>query len=239
MSKYWYQLVGSVGVVMTMLMGCNSPQVAPKPKLNQPLAALPVPQVSLGEFTLINGTPYLHAAIYVPREVRGNMIEQIGNGSRYDSSSGDIDIRNYLFVNRDDLSGKKLFPHHNSRLLEMEQLGETIPLAKPVIKDAKNNGEDPTLVPPRNIRSLWYVTATADTNGDKLLDRQDRKQIAISDVSGTNYTEIIKDIDTILLVHPRGRDRRLVIYASGNKRFVAQIDIPQRLATIKELPSIN
>ena len=55
-----------------------------------------------------------------------------------------------------------------------------------------------------------------------------RQQIAISDVSGANYTEIIKDIDKIILVDSKGINRRLVIYASGNKRFVADIDLPQR-----------
>ena len=91
----------------------------------------------------------------------------------------------------------------------------------------------------KTVKTLWYVQVLADTNGDKTLTDLDRKQIAISDVSGGNYTGVIKDIDKILLVYPKGLDRRLVFYTSGTKHFVADVDIPNRKATIKQLPALN
>lgn len=82
------------------------------------------------------------------------------------------------------------------------------------------------------LTALRYLWAVADTNGDKQLSDLDRKQIGSSDVSGANYTEILKDIDKILLVSRIGIDRRLVIYTSGSKRFVANIHLPKRTAQI-------
>jgi hypothetical protein len=237
MCKQWWKLIGLVGIVAT-LASCSRAPVAstssPQVAVNNP-TPLPAPkEVWMTEFQQINGTPYLYAPIYVATEEPRSIIKQIKSGS-YESSKGyeyAADIRNYMFVHRDNLSASKLLTNNSSRLLSLEQIGEPAPPDK--------SNPDPTRTNwIKTVKALWHVRVLADTNSDKILNDLDRKQIGISDVSGANYTEIIKDIDKILLVYPRGIDRRLVIYTSGNKRFVANIEIPTRQVTIKELPALK
>ncbi len=246
MFKQLWLLVGLVGMVLTIWacgrQGNNDDQItSPSTTIapsTSPSAATPVRKASLAEFAQINGTPYLHAPIYLTTDERGNKVERILSGS-YEGKEGvsNIDIRNYLFIDRDNLAAGKLLSNNNSRLLEIEHLGgKTVSTG-----NGRYNGKNQLVSAnqPKQVQSLWFVAVTTDTNRDKALNDRDRKQISMSDVSGANYTEIVKDIDTIRFVYPKGTDRRLVIYTSGTKNFVADINLLQRQATIKELPALN
>jgi hypothetical protein len=233
MSNQLCKLIGFVGIAI-LVVGCNKSPAAKSPSLTAP-TALPAPKdVWMTEFQQINGTPYFYAPIYVAAAEQKNILKEIKREmtsfSNYDDRQYSLDIRNYMFVHRDDLSASKLLSNNSARLLGMEQIGEAAPLDK----SASNRSAEI-----KKIQALWYVKVPADTNGDNVLNDKDRKQIAISDPSGANYVEVIKDIDKILLVSSKGLDRRLVIYTSGNKRFVADVDIPKRQATVKELPALN
>ncbi|WP_295613521.1 hypothetical protein [Chamaesiphon sp. GL140_3_metabinner_50] len=238
MPKQLWKLISVVGVVAT-LSSCSKAPVAsttsPQVAVNNSPTPLPAPkEVRMTGFQQINGTPYLYAPIYVAAQEQRSIIKEIKSAS-YESSKGDeytADIRNYMFVHRDNLSASKLLANNSSRLISLEQIGEPAPPDK--------SNPDPTRTNwVKTVKALWHVRVLADTNSDKILNDLDRKQIGISDVSGANYTEVIKDIDKILLVYPKGIDRRLVIYTSGNKRFVANIEIPTRQVTIKELPALK
>jgi hypothetical protein len=60
----------------------------------------------------------------------------------------------------------------------------------------------------KTVKAIWYTRAVADPNSNKQLSDLDRQQIGISDVSGANYPEIIRDIAKILLDSWIGLDRR-------------------------------
>jgi hypothetical protein len=238
MSRQLWRSIGLVSLVM-MAAGCSgkspvssviSSEVAPR---NSP-SPLPTPKnVWMTEFKQLNGTPYLYAPIYVAEQEQKSILKQIKSASsEYGREYTGIDIRNYMFVHRDNLSAGKLLSNNNSRLLEMEQIGEPAPPDKSNLDPSRQNWI-------KTVKTLWYIQVLVDTNRDKTLTDLDRKQIAISDVSGANYTEVIKDIDKILLVYPKGLDRRLVFYISDKKHFVADVDIPSRKATIKQLPALN
>jgi hypothetical protein len=234
MFRQGWQLSSLIGVGL-ILAGCTTKSEVKSPvtvsSSPTPLAA--PKEVWMTHFQQINGTPYLYAPIYVAEQEQRNVLKQIKSASYSDRQEYTIDIRNYMFVHRDNLSAAKLLPNNNSRVLEMEQIGETAPLVKSSNDQANRSNRIKT------VKTLWYVRVTADTNGDQLLSDLDRKQIAISDVSGANYTEIIQDIDQILLVYPKGIDRRLVFYTSGNKHFVADVDLVKRQARIEQLPALK
>jgi hypothetical protein len=236
MSRQLWRSIGLVGIIM-MGSGCNSNSrvsSAVSPAVSSSASPLPTPKnVWMTEFKQINGTPYLSAPIYVADQEQKSILRQIKSaGSEYGREYTGVDIRNYMFVHRDNLSAGKLLSNNTSRLLEMEEIGEPAPPDKSNSDPSRRNWI-------KTVKTLWYVQVLADTNGDKTLTDLDRKQIAISDVSGANYTEVIKDIDKILLVYPKGLDRRLVFYTSGQKHFVADVDIPKRKATVKQLPALN
>jgi hypothetical protein len=238
-SKQWWKLIGVMGIVATVA-GCSrapaNPNTSAQVAATTPPTPLPAPkEVWMTEFKQIDGTPYLYAPIYVADREQRSIIKEIKSAASdsYEGRSWGADIRNYMFVHRDNLAASKLLTNNSSRLLSMEQLNKTTFPARPD-PDSPVNAKGI-----KTVTALWHLRVLADTNGDKVLNESDRKQIAISDVSGANYTEIIKDIDKILLVYPKGLDRRLVIYTSGTKRFIADVDIPNRKATTKELPPID
>jgi hypothetical protein len=242
MFKQLWLLVGLVGMIITTgacgRQSNNDDRITSPSTTTAPSAATPIRKADLAEFAQINGTPYLHAPIYLTTDDRGNKVERILSGS-YEGKGemSNIDIRNYLFVDRDNLAAGKLLSNNNSRLLEIEHLGgKTVSPG-----NGRYNGKNQlgSANQPKQVQSLWFVAVATDTNKDKALNDRDRKQISMSDVSGANYTEIIKDIDTIRFVYPKGADHRLVIYTSGTKNFVADINLQQRQATVKELPALN
>jgi hypothetical protein len=243
MSKQLWKLIGVVGM-LAIAAGCsrspvassNLPETASVPNpvrtatWESPATA---PKVWMTDFQPISGTPYLYAPIYIATaEQRQSISKQIKSAVANRSYDDNIDIRNYMFVHRDNLSATKLLANNTGRIIELEQLGEPSP-------PPKSGKISTSATVPQKVTTFWYKKVTADTNGDKTLDGRDRLTIALSDVSGANYTEIIKDIDKIILIYPKGINRRLVIYATGTKHFVADVDIPKRTATIKELPSVN
>jgi hypothetical protein len=243
MSGKWWKFSSLIVIVLAIGSCSSKPDNANRSdsqaaivKNNPVLLAAPK-NVWISQFDRLNGTPYLYAPIYVAEQERKSILKQIksaSSGSYEDRSNyEETDIRNYMFVHRDNLSGSKLLANNSSRILELEQIGEPLPPSKsnPDAIDRPNKL--------KTVKSLWYIRAVADTNGDKQLSYLDRKQIGISDVSGASYTEIIKDIDRILLVSRIDLTRRLVIYTSGNKRFVANINLLDRTARIKELPSLS
>ncbi|WP_373541191.1 hypothetical protein [Chamaesiphon sp.] len=231
MSKQWWQLSSLVMSVL-VVAGCskNTSQITAS---NSPSPALAAPQdVWMSQFEQLNGTPYLYAPIYVAEQERKSILKQIKSGS-YDNRKGyaEIDIRNYMFVHRDNLSATKLFTNNNSRIIELEQIGE--PASGKKLSTSMNQSSLKT------VKTLWYLRVVADTNGDKLLNELDRKQIGLSDAVGANYAEVIKDIDKILLVYPKGRYQRLVFYTSANRHFVADVDLLKRQARIEQLPALK
>jgi hypothetical protein len=240
MFEQLWKLGGLVGILL-VVAGCSDRKPQATASTSTTVNPNPVPlaapkNVWMSQFEQLNGTPYLYAPIYVAEQERKSILKQIksvGSSSSEDRwNYGETDIRNYMFVHRDNLSASRLLKDNSSRILQLEEIGEPLPPKKSNPDEMKSNRL-------KTVKALWYVRAVADTNGDKQLSDLDRKQIGISDVSGANYTEIIKDIDKILLNSRIGLDRRLVIYMSGGKRFAANITLPTRTVTVKELPAIN
>ncbi|MCC5635948.1 hypothetical protein LC593_08775 [Nostoc sp. CHAB 5844] len=169
--------------------------------------------INLGLFELLKGTPYLMAAITSQQNYRQSYYEK-------EASS----IRNFLFLNTNDKSAWRLVPNNNFLFLRHERLNLSTP-PRDVVK---------------NVQGIWYEVITADSNGDKRLTTDDRKTIAVSDVSGKNYTELIHQVDQVLGKHQLNDSTLLVFYTSGAEHFVTEINIPVRQAVVtKQLPPLE
>ena len=169
-------------------------------------------KMNLDNFQSLSGTPYLMAAISSQQNYRH---------SYYDKTAGSI--RNYLFVNGNDKSAKRLLPKNDFLFL-----------------DAKNVVEQNPQTKINKVNGIWYTVVNADTNNDKRLDDRDQKTIAVSDVSGNGYTELIKKVDRVLGSHQKNKNNVLVFYESGGKNFFAEIDVSGRkLLTEQNLPVID
>ena len=170
----------------------------------------------LGKFEPIEGTDYLVAPI-LPA------ISSSYSYSSYDSSSSWGVAYNYVFLNRTNDTFQQLLPTNEYVITFTE------PLALP---DA--NAE--TL-----ITHWWlYGIIKSDTNGDKALTLEDRITLAISDVGGTGYTEIITDVDEVYGHTLRDETTLLIIYRSNDHKYLTGIDLPGRsIVATAELPSLG
>jgi hypothetical protein len=184
----------------------------------------------LGDFTLITGTDYLMAPVYVDYAGKDRSSEY---GSYASPAVKDYapkgysggSIHNFVIMNRQDLSSRRLFTNNKTAILDEQKLGESATEGgKPIIK---------------NIKALMYRVAKADTNGDKVIDQRDKQEIALADVDGTNYKELITGIDWVINIHSQSKDKRVVFYRTGQEYLAASIDIPSRSVTVKKLESIT
>lgn len=170
-------------------------------------------KINLGLFESLKGSPYLMATITSQHNYRQSYYEKEA-----------LNIRNFLFFNTSDKSAWRLVTSNNFLFLRYEKLGLSTPPGDVV----------------KNVQGMWYEVVTADSDGDKRLTADDRKTIAVSDVSGKNYTEIIRQVDQVLGTHQPNDSTLLVFYTSSAKHFVTEINIPARQAVItQQLPPLE
>jgi hypothetical protein len=169
-------------------------------------------QVSLGEFTAIAGTPYYLAPISAEQNYRQDY---------YDKAA--FSVRNYLVLNITDQSAVRLVPKNDTLFLRAASVGQK-----------GKNGET------SKAEGLWYQVVKADSNGDQRLTEADAKTIAISDVSGKNYTEVLPRVDRVLSTLQPSPSRLMLMYETNQKNYVTQIDIATRqVIKTQELPAIQ
>jgi hypothetical protein len=179
----------------------------------------------MGEFSLTNGTDFLIAPIY--RDYSGkDRSPTTYASSEYGESTkkGGGNTNNYVIMNRQSLASRKLFTDNKFAILDTQKLGES--------------GKEGTVPVINNVKALLFRVVKADTNKDNSLDGQDKQIIALADVDGNNYKELIVDIDRVINIHSQSKDKRVVFYQSGNDYFTASIDIPSRSVQSQKLISI-
>ncbi|CAN5571808.1 hypothetical protein BH10ACI1_BH10ACI1_11270 [soil metagenome] len=144
---------------------------------------------------------------------------------------------NYLFLNIQDFSTHWLFPTNNQIINTLYQ----IPL-----ENSQNIGKnqyhekhppfyDGNLYSEEIIQTGWLLFVFTKTEMS-----QDRKIIALSDVSGGNLVEIINDVDFIYDKVRVNKDSLILMYHSSEKNLVSEIKLSEkRILKTKELPKVN
>ena len=212
---------------LSVSLGCQTsgrlsdPQAQTDPKL----------KLGLERFSPVAGTSYLVAPAVISTVEEG-FFERLESSSSYDKKRGQV--RNYLFFNVTDSANQWLLPHSNFHFVEWIEL----PL-RPSEQNAKPNGQDKEKEPPKPAQLLYHELVKADTNGNKVFDARDLKTIAISEVSGSSYQELIQDVDWMLHRMMTSEDELLVIYRAHGKHFAARLSLSKRQITeTKELAPI-
>ncbi len=167
-------------------------------------------KTSLGQFQEIEGTPYIMAPVN----------SQLNSRQDYDENQA-LTIHNYLFVNVNDKSIQQLVPKNNFLFVNAQQ----------VVLERRND---------KIVRGIWYKVVKADSNNDKRLDNKDKITIAVSDVSGSDYTEVIDKVDRFLGSHQKNSTSLLVFYELDGREYIGEIDILRRVLVEKVvLPAIR
>lgn len=170
----------------------------------------------LGSFQRVAGTAYLVAAAHSEQAYPASF-----------SGKEATAIRNYLFVNGEDMSSRWLVPNNDQLFLNMECI-----LADGMMTSWGDSGKP--------VKWLVFQVVTSDTDGDRRLSASDRMAVAVAESNGAQYTEVLSNVDRILGESWLSGDRLLVVHSSGGKHRAAEVNLLERkVVAVKELPAIN
>jgi len=184
------------------------------------------PEVTLSKFQCIPGTSQMISSVLLEPEKQG-----------FSSKRGyQSDLHNYLFFDKskETVTFTKLLPTNDYLIKQTIQLTET----GVTNAQSKNSGvveqtefsckESPV------IKWLLYLVVNQDTNGDEQLDSTDNSLLAMSDVSGQNYTELISGVQRVLNIIMKDSQQLMVIYKKDNQYYFSIIDLLKRKVTLTE-----
>jgi len=219
-----YPVLLAILAVLTGVLGCVSSSGG-GPVIGGAAASTPTPDKVIGGFTSIDGTDIQIAPITDTGSSSFNLLEML-ESSRYYSSYSGYSIYNYVFFDTRSETVHALLSDNSARITRIDGYPEpdyTLPV------------EERT-----SVRWWMFVLVKHDTNDDNVLDEEDRQTIAVSDVNGNGYIELIKDVDEVLTTVFKDVEMLLVIYHANEKYFLARIDLPTRaVISTTELPSFG
>ena len=221
MSRSHRNIVFAFGALLIALTACSS---AIPGRSVETVNGTPVPvKKTLGAFYPIEGTHYQLASISV---------DQGESSSGYDFTRlfsygrSDYSVYNYVFLDVATETVHALLPTNLNVILSIQ--GYPTP-----------NSSD---LSAQKIPVAWwlYTLVKEDTNKDEQLSYPDKKTLAVSDVAGNGYTEIVADVDQILGNVFKEGNVLLLIYRANGKNFLAHVDLSARKVTATtELPSFG
>ncbi|NET59459.1 MAG: hypothetical protein F6K47_25940 [Symploca sp. SIO2E6] len=184
------------------------------------------PEVTLSKFQCIPGTSQMISSVLLEPQGKG-----LASKRGYSSN-----IHNYSFFDQsqETVTFTKLLPTNDYVIKQIIQLTEAgVPNAQLKKSGAIEQGEFSCKESPV-IKWLLYLVVNQDTNDDEQLDPTDIPTLAMSDVSGQNYTELIPGIQNILNIIMKDSQQLMVIYRKDNQYHFSMIDLLQREVTLTE-----
>jgi hypothetical protein len=138
---------------------------------------------------------------------------------------------NYIFFNKETVTFTKLLPTNDYLIKQTTQLTET-----GVVENAPYGVKSELRCDEKSQRIRWllYLVVNQYTNSDKQLSPKDITNLAMSDVSGKNYTELIPGIQIILGLTLKNAQQLIVIYRKDNQNQVSIIDLLKREVTLTQ-----
>jgi hypothetical protein len=172
----------------------------------------------LSNFSAIAGTKYMIAAIVTSYDANS-----IDFSVREYGSYGRSIVYNYIFFDTESETYRSLLPTNEQAILQ--KVG--FPICCNPTSDNPFTGW------------LYYIVTT-DTNGDGILSAYDRFTVAISDVGGNDYTELIPDVEESLGISSPDSATLFILYRAAGMNYHAKIDLTARrvLSTV-EMPSFG
>jgi hypothetical protein len=157
---------------------------------------------TMGDPSAIEGTTYVRVPFY-----RGQFYS---SGSFYPKSTGP-NVVNYLFLN---------ISTNESRWL-LETAGQLFMSSLVVYSKIKHLRDEP-----RTAVGLVHTLVEKDTNGDERLTDKDALTLAVSDVDGSNYRNLIEGIERLYSVEQIADDKVLVLYQKNQQAVYELYSVP-------------
>jgi hypothetical protein len=175
-----------------------------------------------GKFARIEGTDFAMSPISSEQKTFASVFES--SSSSYKTGYSNT-VRNFAFLNLADQSIRFLLPNNDILIVANSKI------------TAKKNSSDSS---ENSIACLSYQVVVSDTNGDKQLSSADKKTIALSSVDGTDYLEMLKNVDDVVGEERIDDDLMLYTYVLNGKTIISLISLTERkIVSTKELPVIN
>lgn len=180
---------------------------------------------SLGRFMCLPGTSFQMAPI--------ESIDESGGFSKgYERR-----IHNYLFMDATKATFTKLLDRNSYAIVERfvfpNVVSQSYPGDPSDIISCSNTNE--------KVRWLLYSIVKEDSNSDRQLTIEDQKILAISDIRGLNYSELIPNVQEIYgRAFQKESNRLVIVYSSRDRKQVSVIDLPtQKIVSTKLLPDLG
>lgn len=206
------QWLGEGLLIFSVMIGtaCQSQRVEP------PVTkARPDTERVLGYFRPVMGTSHLIAPIVSKNSGDYSV------SSNYDSGRG---AYNYVFVNSADESTLTLLPTNDYLFVSTVSLPE------------KREGDKE----PFKVQWFLYGLVKMDTDSDRALTYKDRRSLCVSDAGGSEFKEVIVDVEHVYGHTLRDADTLIVIYRKGSNKYLTRINLPSREAVYtKEIPDFG
>jgi len=203
-----------VGMLFVASLACTrdiSAAGAPVSATDEPV------KKELSPFSQVAGTQILIAGLFGGEDRSSSGIDfSLSSGREYSYY-----VYNYIF-----------FDMESEKFLTLLPSNEYLVLNKNGFPNSEGN-----LAPPK----WWlYSVVKSDTNQDKRLNDQDKSTLAVSDVDGKNYVELIPDVDQALGQFMKSDTLLFYFYRQNNKKYYAKIDLQSRsVLSTAEYPSFG
>ena len=186
------------------------------------------PELTLRSFRQLRGTKYFSAEIVTSGS---SSFYEYGSSRSFEFGDGGGGlIRNLVFLDSETLLSHTLLEHNHSYIISMVSF--PMQPSQPVSPD-----EEPEIVP---IRWFVYEVVHIDSNQDGELNREDVRVIAVSDVDGKRYKELLMDVRDIYNLTMLESGELLAIYRQKGNRVAAKIDLQtQEILTTQQLPDLG
>ncbi len=150
-----------------------------------------------------------------------SIFAKVGSGSGYEYS--DPDVHNFIFLNLKDNSFTQLFSNNDYLISRFN----TFPTKARDGNDSK-------------VEFFIYRIVKTDTNNDQKLNDEDKQVLAISEVNGAGFTELIDGIGSVYAQEMKDPDTLTLVYWKDLKRWLSNIDVRNKKVTYTaELPEFT
>jgi hypothetical protein len=183
---------------------------------SEPAPTLQPVEKVLSSFNPIKDTDYLMAGIVATadtREARFNPLELLSSGSYSSYSSNTY---NYVFFNLATEQYHRLLPSNEYVIYQTSGF--------PTLQYDPANPDQPA----PTVEWWMYSVIKKDTDGSGYLDYKDDLTIALSDVGGNGYAELIENVDAILSQVYKDSSALFIIYNADEKNYIAKINPSMR-----------
>jgi hypothetical protein len=137
------------------------------------------------------------------------------------------EAKNILFVNSKNNSSSWLFKGNNQLILEFSTLS------------ARQRYISFPMSQKKDEKALYYKVVNHDSNGDGKINRLDSATLAVSDMFGQNYKELVKDVSHVVLAK-EVNDNLIFVYQKAGVGYSLQLSLADfRIVSNKMLPKVG